>query len=71
LSLRKALSERNITSGFLATGIFPFNKHAVDEYLDVSWTCTNGGRGIRAGEFGCTGQDLEPEHAEAPSMAHE
>jgi hypothetical protein len=35
-ALEKALSKKNINSGFCTTGIFPFNLHAMDEKMDPS-----------------------------------
>jgi hypothetical protein len=35
-ALLKALSEKNIKSGFRATGIFPFNSHAMDDKMGPS-----------------------------------
>lgn len=36
LGLNKALSESNIRSGFRATGIWPFNRHAIDSQMTPS-----------------------------------
>jgi hypothetical protein len=35
-ALDKAMSEKNIKSGFRATGIFPFNPHAMDDKMGPS-----------------------------------
>jgi hypothetical protein len=35
-ALEKALSEKNIKSGFRTIGIFPFNPHAMDEKMGPS-----------------------------------
>jgi hypothetical protein len=36
LALKKALTESNIQKGFLATGIWPLNDHAIDNMLAPS-----------------------------------
>jgi flagellar biosynthesis GTPase FlhF len=66
LSLNKALSERNIRSGFAATRIFPFDRHAVDKFLSVSRTYKEAGVGTRPGQGGCTPELHDPLDHKAP-----
>ena len=55
LALGKALSPNNIIQGFLATGIYPLNRHIVDKHLTPSKTFGRnsiGGVTAEAGEGG-------------------
>jgi hypothetical protein len=50
LSLRKALSVNNIQNGFSSSGIFPLNRHAIDNFFTTAATYQGGGSEGSGGE---------------------
>jgi hypothetical protein len=68
LSLHKALSEKNIRSGFATTGIFSFDRHVVDKFLNTLRTYEEAGAGNRPGQGGSTHELHDPLDQEAPGI---
>ena len=52
LALRKALTERNIQTGFRKAGIYPINRNAVDHFFATAAVYTNCGTGDLPSEVG-------------------